>query len=446
MDENFLPVSVPAKTSRLVLALVFFCIACASLITGVRAFAHYRHLVADFRREAWNVSYSLMTILDLTNYAYQDERFQLWVSGQNVNASIRNIGLFGWDGDLLFASGDRELLLQGTVAGLVQEALGMRQGADQLIRSDGEKYFVLAAPMPQKERVVVTIINWQPLVDNFWREVGRDAVFFLVFCAGIIGFFMQVQRRYLGAYFSYLTLQQSQEERIQHEKMAVLGQMAASISHDLRNPLTGIKMALSYLRSKVKIEEPELCEIFEDIGFEIDYASTVVTNVLTYARPQNLVWERADLNRILEQSIRMVAFSMRNTAVSVERAFTPLLPQFFFDPRQMKHVVVNLLNNAIRAMPQGGRLTIASALQGGMVEVRVTDTGEGIAAEVREKIFRPFFTTRAKGVGLGLSIVYNIVHNHGGTVSLESEPGKGASFIVRVPLRDSPPEGEQVHE
>jgi len=240
-------------------------------------------------------------------------------------------------------------------------------------------------------------------------------------------------------------LQQTQQQLIKTEKMAAIGQMAAAISHDLRNPLTGIKMATYYLGSKIDKSEVEINSILQDIELEIDYASNVVTNILTYSRSTELIYTMSSINQIIEDTMHFVYLKNRDKGIELVKEYDNTISEILLDNKKIKQVIVNLLSNSMQAMPNGGQLKVATKLNQDNVRIIISDTGSGIDKSVQERIFTPFFTTKARGVGLGLSIVNNIVQKHGGKTEIISEVDKGTVFTVTLPIRKQnqiPPEDD----
>jgi PAS domain S-box-containing protein len=235
----------------------------------------------------------------------------------------------------------------------------------------------------------------------------------------------------------------------QSAKMASLGVMARGIAHELRNPL-GIISASAQLLSEHE-GEPAMCdECIEKILAATQRASLIIENLLKFARPQEEHMMGVDVNELLQQTLPLLANQMTLQRVKWEINLSPALPSVYGNPGLLQQVLTNLILNACNAMPTGGRLTITTqvtsagpAESGSMVEILVADTGQGIAPEHLPKIFDPFFTTMpvGKGIGLGLSISYSIVQQHGGTVDVQSRVGQGTTCIVRLPCGgdDGPP-------
>lgn len=230
------------------------------------------------------------------------------------------------------------------------------------------------------------------------------------------------------------------ERMKERDRLAALGEMAAGLAHEIRNPLGAIKGAAQFLDpARLDGEEGELVQVIID---EVDRLNGVVTQFLDYARPIKTAPSPIDLNDVVERTMRLVQTTIPES-VELKLDLAAGLPRVQSDAEQLKQVLINLVQNAVQAMPEGGRLTIATALDdpGGfrligrgpeMVELRVRDTGPGIPEEAREHVFVPFFTTKEKGTGLGLAISQRIVRSHGGSIAVQSRPGEGTEFVVRL--------------
>jgi len=335
-----------------------------------------------------------------------------------------------------------------TGSAVILKALKEKKEFDSFEQRDSDYLFSLALPIPNEQRcypchgkdkdilgVLRVGIDWIPIRKNLAAVVQRDIIVSLIFYVCILFLSLLFQRLYNNAQRAYSHLQQTQEQLIKTEKMAAIGQMAAAISHDLRNPLTGIKMATYYLGSKVNRQDSEIDNILKDIELEIDYASNVVTNILTYSRPTELIYSQIDINKLIEDTLHFVHLQNRELSIDIDKNYDPNIPEVLIDAKQFKQVIINLFSNSLQAMPKGGRLIISTSGLNDEIIIKIQDTGVGIAKSDVDKIFAPFYTTKARGVGLGLSIVSNIVKKHGGIIELNSEEGQGTTFIIKLPLK-----------
>jgi signal transduction histidine kinase len=223
------------------------------------------------------------------------------------------------------------------------------------------------------------------------------------------------------------------------DRLATIGQLSAGVAHELNEPLGNI-LAFAQLAGK-ESGLPE--QVARDLGKIVKtalHAREIIKKLMLFARQMPPQKTRLDLNAVVEEGLSFFESRCAKDGVTIERHLAPHLPQIVADPSQLHQVLVNLVVNAIHAMSGGGRLKIATRAANRQVVLDVEDTGVGMSADVVKKIFVPFFTTKDvnEGTGLGLPVVHGIVTSHGGTVSVESTPGRGSRFEVRFP--QAPPE------
>ncbi len=240
-------------------------------------------------------------------------------------------------------------------------------------------------------------------------------------------------------------LKAAQSQLIQTEKLASLGQLSASIAHEINNPLAGIptfsKLLIRNVEEggdPVKTRDSVLKNL-RLIERETDRCRGIVRNLLDFARQRPLVLSDVDVNKALEESLSLLNHKIEMQQIVLERKLGPPLV-VNADFGQIRQAFVNILLNACDAMPDGGTLRVATAPlpDGKSVEIAFTDTGPGIPAENLGRIFDPFFTTKEMGTGLGLSVVYGIVQKHGGEMNAESRPGAGTTMRIRLPIAAAP--------
>jgi len=216
------------------------------------------------------------------------------------------------------------------------------------------------------------------------------------------------------------------------DRLSALGELSAGMAHEIRNPLGSIRGTAEILRDGVSADDPRY-EFTEILMREADRLNRVVQDFLDFARPAAPVHDQVDLNQSLREVLALTSRQAERAGVAVR--FEPVqLPPVAADREQLKQVFLNLILNAIQAMPGGGQLTIGGGVADGTVRISFTDTGQGIAEADREKIFSPFFTTRRDGTGLGLAITSRIVRGHCGSIAVESRPGMGTCFTVILPM------------
>ena len=223
--------------------------------------------------------------------------------------------------------------------------------------------------------------------------------------------------------------------------LAALGQLTAGLAHELRNPLGTIKASSEMLLDRLgPAAGPEDLpqELAGYISSEVDRANTLITRFLEFARPLKLRLSPVDLNALADLAIANLVRQDPSLAPRIHKNYDPTVPALQADPELLERVVFNLLRNAFDASPPGATVTIRTRAAHGVAELAVLDRGAGIPPESREQIFNPFFTTKPTGVGLGLAISSKIVDEHGGIIRVESEPGRGATFLVQLPI--APPQ------
>jgi signal transduction histidine kinase/CheY-like chemotaxis protein len=231
-------------------------------------------------------------------------------------------------------------------------------------------------------------------------------------------------------------LKHTQAQLVQSAKLAAIGELAANVAHEINNPLTTVLGFASYLGEKVSAEDP-MREELKLIQEEAGRARDIVRDLLDFSRQHDFSPEPADLNNVLERTVAMVKRQRGLKRVEVAEMYAPDLPLVEIDVSRMKQVFLNIINNALYAMADAGTLTIRTGSADGLVHVDFADTGSGISPEHLDRIFDPFFTTKPEvsGTGLGLSVSLGIVQSHGGTIDVQSAPGQGATFTIKLPAR-----------
>jgi signal transduction histidine kinase len=221
------------------------------------------------------------------------------------------------------------------------------------------------------------------------------------------------------------------------ERLAALGQLSAGLAHEIRNPLSTIKGSAEMLLKNVDAHGEVAHELAGFISTEVDRTNALVTRFLDFARPLALRLEKAEITEVIDEAVAQVEKHTPPLEVSIYKNYSPDIPPFPLDRQLMERVLYNLLLNAAQASPPQASVTVKTRQSGDTVEIDVIDRGAGIAPKDRESIFNPFFTTKSSGVGLGLAIVSKIVDEHGGEITVESEPGAGSVFRVFLPIREN---------
>jgi signal transduction histidine kinase len=236
-------------------------------------------------------------------------------------------------------------------------------------------------------------------------------------------------------------LKESQEQLVHAEKLASLGQLAASIAHEINNPLAGVLTYTKLLAKKISgdtLEKGAALDYLSKMESEVGRCSRIIRNLLDFSRQSEPTLRLVDVNQVIEQVLAMVGHQAQLQNVDVVRELSPSLPKVTADSDKLQQVFTNLTLNAIQAMSGGGRLTLRTSVANSQVRIDVQDTGCGISKENLSKLFTPFFTTKEKGsgVGLGLAVVRGIIERHKGEVKVQSEVGKGTTFSVCLGVDD----------
>jgi PAS domain S-box-containing protein len=232
-------------------------------------------------------------------------------------------------------------------------------------------------------------------------------------------------------------LKETQEQLIRSEKLAAIGKLAGGVGHELRNPLGAIKNAVYYIKGKVTNSElaktePRIIEFLGIMDDEINSSNKIISDLLNFSRVAKPTVSPAKIRKVMEDVLSRLTAPEN---IEVINKVDANLPEVEIDTDQIRQVFVNIATNAIQAMPEGGKLTIDARKGDKFLEVAISDTGDGISEDVIGKIFDPLFTTRAKGIGLGLAVCKSIIERHGGAIGVESKVGEGATFTVKLPLK-----------
>ena len=222
-----------------------------------------------------------------------------------------------------------------------------------------------------------------------------------------------------------------QEQILKTQRLEAIKQLATMVAHDLRNPLAGIRNATYYIKRKLGNADQTIREMLEIIDREVVFANDIVNDLLDFASDRPLELKLESINSLIEETLYLIQIPEN---IEVIKEFEEI-PKIYVDANRLKRVFKNLIENSVQAMPKGGKLTIKTRKNEDSVEIIFKDTGVGISKENMKKIFTPFFTTKAKGVGIGLSICRKFVKEHNGEIKVESEEGKGSVFTVILPIK-----------
>ncbi|MFQ6137463.1 MAG: sensor histidine kinase, partial [Candidatus Hydrothermarchaeales archaeon] len=229
-------------------------------------------------------------------------------------------------------------------------------------------------------------------------------------------------------------LREAQQQLIQSEKLAAIGQLAAGVAHEINNPLANISMYTQMLMEKEK--DSARREKLEVIEGQVGIAARIVGHLLDFSRQSEPKTTQLDLNKEILETLSFLNHQMYISNIEIVKDLDADLPKIYADSGQLRQVFLNLISNAIEAMPRGGRLTLSTKKEDGEIEIGIADTGVGIPKEDISKIFDPFFSTRGvgKGTGLGLSVSLGIIERHAGRIEVESEVGVGTKFTIKLPI------------
>ncbi len=236
-----------------------------------------------------------------------------------------------------------------------------------------------------------------------------------------------------------VTEKRAKEARLRRaESLAALTTLTAGVAHEIKNPLGSIGIHLELMKKEVsgkkQIETQKVLENLLIIKEEVDRLNRIVMDFLFTVRPMNAELSYDELNRVVRELLDFMKFELSEAGITVDTDLTKTGPQILMDERYMKQAVLNILKNAISAMPNGGRLRVQTVQKGNELLLKISDTGVGIPDEHMDKIFEPYFTTKDFGSGLGLTLVYKILKEHMGDIEINSKVGEGTSITLSFPV------------
>jgi C4-dicarboxylate-specific signal transduction histidine kinase len=240
-------------------------------------------------------------------------------------------------------------------------------------------------------------------------------------------------------------LRDKQEQLVQAGKLATLGELTTGVAHELNNPLNNIGLYVGNVIDRIRLGEADSESLVEDLGKAMEQvrkATEIISHLRTFGRAARVSIEQVDVDDVIERSLLLVQEQLRLRGIEVELELCPDELLVVANPIQLEQVFINLLTNARDALADSKRKTIriASSRDDERIRIAFSDTGPGIPRELQQRIFDPFFTTKevGTGTGLGLSITYSILKEYGGGISVDSRPGKGATFLVELPADEEP--------
>ena len=228
-----------------------------------------------------------------------------------------------------------------------------------------------------------------------------------------------------------------QMHRIQRtEQMVVVGELAAGLAHEIKNPLGGIKAAMQVLAQEANLSKDDR-DVVERVSREVVRLEALMKNFLNFAKPAKPQLSELNVNDLINMILAFYVKSLsdssgRPVAIALVKNLEPV-PSTMADPAQLQQVLLNLLLNAVDSMANGGTLGVHTYFEAGSINIEIADTGRGVSSELMDKIFQPFFTTKPKGTGLGLAISKQLVEQHGGSITVSAKPSGGSVFRVRLP-------------
>ncbi len=236
-----------------------------------------------------------------------------------------------------------------------------------------------------------------------------------------------------------ITERREEEARLRRaERLASLTTLAAGIAHEIKNPLGSMSIHIQLIRKAMNGKKEIGAEAVEKhlsiIGEELNRLNGIVVDFLFAVRPMNTNLELSDLNSVIEDILQFVTVELDEGGVELDRQLDEQLPRVNLDEKYIKQALLNLIKNAVSAMPDGGVLTISTKRENEFVVLKIRDTGTGIPDDIIDKIFEPYFTTKDFGSGLGLTVVYKIIKEHLGEISLKSKEGEGTCFTIHFPI------------
>jgi signal transduction histidine kinase len=276
--------------------------------------------------------------------------------------------------------------------------------------------------------------------DYAMNQYAEIIVFFLVgTVTGVLADRGRKQRMELEAASEKLAkvnrdLQDSFEQIKRADRLSAIGQLSASLAHEIRNPLASIDGAANLIESAQTSDDMRKGSL-AIIHKEIQRLNRLLTNLLDFARPRKPEFQALEPGRLFDAIISLTGHSAQQKGIDISKDVPSPVPAFECDPEQMKQVILNLTINAVQAMTGPGRIILSAQQNGASVVIGVRDRGPGIPDEDLDKIFDPFFTTKDAGTGLGLSVVHQIVTQHGGTVTAQKNPDRGMTFSLVLPLQ-----------
>jgi len=333
--------------------------------------------------------------------------------------------------------------LVGAVAESGQTQVARDLSPDPHLKALNDHGFTSLVCVPlSTQRAVVGALAILGRGDDRWAD---HSLHLLEAVGGQVGVAIDNARLYTRVHNYAEQLARSQAQLVQAEKLAAMGRLTASIAHEINNPLQGVQNCLHLVlhRNLNGAKRQQYLAMAED---EVKRLIDTVQGMLDFYRPSPNQHHATDIHQALEDVLALANKRIERGRIQVVRAYDPAMPLINAAENQLKQVFLNLVINAVEAMPKGGDLTIQTQTDPEWLSIAIQDQGMGLSRQARLHLFEPFYTTKSKGTGLGLSISYGIVEQHGGTIEVESHQGQGTRFIVKLPQNRTISESRQVSE
>jgi signal transduction histidine kinase len=350
---------------------------------------------------------------------------------------IEHVALLDKDGKIL-AHTDSRLINQMNKEPLISAIQSNRQPFGRMVeQTDGTRHYDIVKPITVNGAnmgVLEIGLSLKPM-DVAWRRALNSMIIFglAILVVGILGMATIFYNQQ-----NHLQKVKSLEAEISRQaRLSELGNLAATVAHEIRNPLNSVSMGLQRLKGEfTPTQDPDDYARFLDLmQAEVRRLNSIVEQFLSLARPLNLKRENISVETFLNEVTTLIAGDANASNVKIDLKVAPGLPALQADPNYLKQLLLNLILNGVQAMPRGGALTIDAHADKNSLQLTVSDHGTGMTAETLAHIFEPYFTTKRNGSGLGLSIARRIAEAHGGTITVESEPDNGSRFRILLPFK-----------
>ncbi len=281
------------------------------------------------------------------------------------------------------------------------------------------------------------IINGEWINAEITHRKKDGTIFPMEMSAGLLEY--DGHRHVLGIHRDITERKQAEEALQRSEQLMIVGEMAAGLAHEIKNPLAGIKVSIQVLSDELDLSE-ENEEVFRRIIEEIRRIETLLRNLLHYARPPKPNFSVLDINRVIELTVKTAKLSLKGPTlkskdIQFSECLSDDLPEIVADSSQLQQIFMNLLLNAFEAIPDSGKIMIDTSRENGFIKIVLANTGRSLEERSRQDIFKPFFTTKKKGTGLGLAICKRLIEQHNGAISVDNIPEGGVAFTITLPIK-----------